>query len=98
MGAVILSPAARADLAEIGRYTARRWDADQAERYTGGIVVACRELADGRRQGRSIDEIRKGYFKLAVSSHFLIYRLTLDGAFDIVRILHQRMDIADRLR
>ena len=98
MGIFLLSPAARADLAEIWRYTARRWDADQAERYTGEIVVACLELTNGRLQGRGIDEIRKGYFKLAVGSHFLIYRLTPDGAFDIVRILHQRMDIADRLR
>jgi toxin ParE1/3/4 len=94
----LLSPAARADLAGIWRYTAQRWDQDQAERYTGEIVNACSSLADGRRQGRTIDDIRKGYFKLAVGSHFLIYRLTSDGMFDIVRILHQRMDIPERLQ
>lgn len=94
----LLSPAARADLADIWRYTAQRWDQDQAERYTGEIINACRELADARRQGRAIDDVRKGYFKSAVGSHFLIYRLTSDGTFDIVRILHQRMDIPERLQ
>ena len=93
-----LSPAARADLAKIWRYTAQRWDEDQAERYTGEVVKACHDLVTERRQGRSIHDVRKGYFKLAVGSHFLTYRQTPDGTLDIVRILHQRMDIPDRLQ
>ncbi len=98
MKTFLLSPAARTDLAGIWPYTAQRWDQDPAERYTGEIVAACHDLANGRRQGRAIDDIRRGYFKLAAGSHFLIYRLTADGTIDIVRILHQRMDIPERLQ
>ncbi|MBV9775965.1 MAG: type II toxin-antitoxin system RelE/ParE family toxin [Acetobacteraceae bacterium] len=47
--------------------------------------------------GLPIDAIRPGYRKLAVASHFLFYRVTEAGMIDVVRILHQRMDIAAHL-
>jgi len=62
-----------------------------------GIRDACQALANGSRQGRPIDAIRPGYRKLAVASHFLFYRVTEAGMIDVVRILHQRMDIAAHL-
>ena len=39
------------------------------------------------------DEIRPGDRKLAVGSHTLYYRVMPDGVIDIVRVLHQRMDV-----
>lgn len=93
-----VSPAARADLGEIWDYTASRWGAEQAERYVRALAAACQDLADQRKEGRAIDDIRAGYYKLAVGSHLLFYRLAGDGTIDIVRVLHQRMDIPERLR
>ncbi|MGH7065689.1 MAG: type II toxin-antitoxin system RelE/ParE family toxin [Stellaceae bacterium] len=97
MTGYVLSPAARADLAEIWGYTAGRWGNLQAERYVLAIGNACESLADGRRKGRPIDNVRPGYFKIAVGSHFLFYRVADTGEIDIVRILHQRMDVESRL-
>jgi len=97
MSGFLLSPAARHDLAEIWDYTAERWGLEQAERYIRELTTACQDLADQRRTGRALDEIRAGYFKLSVGSHFLCYRLTDVGMIDIVRILHQRMDLPERL-
>ena len=97
MSGFLLSPAARADLAEIWDYTADRWGVEQAERYIRALTTACQALADHRRTGRAIDDIRAGYSKLSVGSHFLCYRFTDAGMIDIVRILHQRMDIPERL-
>jgi toxin ParE1/3/4 len=94
----LLSPAARVDLAEIWDYTAGRWGVDQAERYIRDLTDACQAVADERRAGRAVDDIRPGYFKLAVGSHFLFYRFTDAGLVDVVRILHQRMDIAAQLQ
>jgi toxin ParE1/3/4 len=93
----LLSPAALADLGEIWDYTARNWGEDQADRYVLAIREACEALAAGRRHGLAIDEIRAGYRKLAVGSHFLFYRLS-DAGLVVVRILHQRMDVATRLQ
>lgn len=98
MTGYLLSPAAQADLSEIWDYSARNWGREQANRYVLRIREACEALAEGRRQGRAIDDIRPGYRKLAVQSHVLFYRLTEAGLIDVVRILHQRMDMASRLR
>lgn len=97
MKGYLLSPAAQADLGKIWDYTAERWSPDQADRYILGIRDACEVLADGRTQGRAVDEIRPGYLKLAVGSHFLFFRITETGMIDVIRILHQRMDVASHL-
>jgi toxin ParE1/3/4 len=98
MKGFVLSPAAKADLDGIWHYTFERWNIEQAERYVRDIVNACQALADERKAGRAVPEIRKGYYKLAVRSHFVFYRLTATGFVDVVRILHQRMDIPERLQ
>lgn len=48
------------------------------------------------RQTRGSDEratIRPGYRKLSAGSHTLFYRVTGEGTIDVVRVLHQRMDV-----
>ena len=98
MTGYLLSPAAQADLEQIWEHIARNWGEDQAARYTLGIRDACRALTEGHRQGRPIDDIRPGYRKLTVRSHVLFYRVTDAGLIDVIRILHQRMDVAVHLR
>jgi toxin ParE1/3/4 len=79
MKGYVISPAAQADLGEIWDYSARNWGAEQADRYILAIRGACEALAAGSRRGRAIDDIRPGYRKLAVASHFLFYRITDPG-------------------
>jgi toxin ParE1/3/4 len=93
-----LAPRAESDLEDIWLYTLENWSAEQADRYHNQIMAAIEGLAGGGKQGRPIDDIRPGYRKLAVASHFLFYRITDAGVIDIVRILHQRMDAASRLQ
>lgn len=93
MTGYILSPRAQDDLDSIWDYTERAWSAEQAERYIRDIHMACRNIASGLKVGRSAEDIRAGYRKLAVGAHFLFYRTTPDGVVDIIRILHQSMDI-----
>lgn len=93
MSRYLLSPAARADLDDIFDYTAQQWGLDQAETYVRGLQHAIERAAADPRIGRSCDEIRPGYRKLVAGSHTLYYRLTGDGVVDVVRILHQRMDV-----
>jgi toxin ParE1/3/4 len=93
MTGYVLSPAAHADLDSIWNYTTETWGVDQAESYVLGIRAACEALALGQRRGRSAEDIRAGYRKLAVGSHLLFYRMTDAGLVDVIRILHQRMDV-----
>lgn len=97
MTGYILSPAARADIEQIWDYTAGRWGEEQAERYVLAIRDTCQELAKGTRQSRAACDIREGYRKTAIGSHILFFRRTDTSLVDIVRILHQRMDIIRHL-
>lgn len=87
----VLSPRARSDIREIGRYTLGRWGVDQAEVYVAMIRDAVASVAADPRRGRSCDEVRAGYFKFAVGSHVIFYR-QVGADIDVVRILHGRMD------
>jgi len=93
--ACLLSPRAEADLEEIWLYTYRNWSIEQADGYHAAIVDAFDDLATGRKTGRIVD-IRDGYFKYAVGSHLVFYRLT-ERELIVVRVLHQRMDVGRHL-
>lgn len=93
MSGYVLSPAAQADLEQIWDYTRGRWGVDQAEEYLRELQRAIERAAANPRMGRSCDEIRSGYRKLASGSHTLFYRITTEDVVDVVRILHQRMDV-----
>lgn len=92
-----LSPRAEADLAEIWDYTADRWGVEQADRYVREIAAACADLAAGRRQGRSMEDVRPGYLRFRVASHLLLYRRRNARLIEVVRVHHQRMDLTRHL-
>ena len=89
----VLTPRARRDLSEIWDYSAAQWGTAQADRYIRLIATACGALSTGRAKGRSAEAIRPGYFRQTVGSHVLFYRTRKRGGIEIVRILHQRMDV-----
>lgn len=89
----LLSPAAQADLEQIWDYTYDRWGVDQAEAYLRELQHAIDRAAANPRIGRTCDEIRPGYRKLAAGSHTLFYRMAAEDVIDVVRVLHQRMDV-----
>jgi toxin ParE1/3/4 len=89
----LLSPAAQADLEQIWDYTRDRWGVDQAEEYLRELQRAIERATANPHIGRACDEIRPDYRKLAVGSHTLLYRVTTEAVIDVVRVLHQRMDV-----
>ena len=97
MTGYVLTPRARRDLSEIWDYSAAQWGTTQADRYVRLIAAACDALASGRATGRSAEAIRPGYLRQTVGSHVLFYRARKRGRIEIVRILHQRMDIERHL-
>lgn len=93
MSRYVLSPAAHADLEQIWDYTCDRWGDDQAEKYVREIQRAIERVVDNPGIGRPCDEVRPGYRKHPVGTHTLYYRVAGVDVIDVVRILHQRMDI-----
>ena len=76
-------------------YSAAQWSTLQAEVYTRDLLVAFSDLAAGRRTGVPITARRK-YLRLLVGSHAIFYRET-ETSVDIIRILHQSMDVRRHL-
>jgi toxin ParE1/3/4 len=91
MSVVRFSPAAVADLNGIWEFTAKEWGAGQADRYTDDIRHLCDSLARGDTSGRAVDQ-RAGYRKHPVGRHVVFFRKT-DAGIDVIRILHQAMDV-----
>lgn len=92
----ILSPLARADLDNIWEHTSKRWDDDQAEAYLRMIQAAIDTVTANPKLGRPYDDVRAGYWRHRAGSHLILYRETSD-AIDIVRVLHEKMDIGSHL-
>ncbi len=93
----VLTKAALVDLQSIGRYTADTWGREQRNRYLTLLDASMHDLADNPRLGRDCSEIRAGYRRYRVGKHILFYRQIDPDQIEIVRILHERMDLEARL-
>ena len=90
-----LTELAKQDLRSIGRYTQTTWGREQRNTYLAKIDAAFQLLAMEPQLGKSCDDLRPGYRKYPVGKHLIFYRQSADR-LEIIRILHQRMDIEAR--
>ena len=95
----LLQPAASARLEEIYRYTFQQFGPAQADRYLDGAFALFEAIAENRVTWQRIPpEFGVEGFFTRYESHFVFWKLRPDGQVAIVAILHQRMDLARRLR
>lgn len=81
------------DLNSIWLYTFNKWSKEQADRYYRLIIDEIEFIS--KNQG--IGKIFKSYRYSPIKSHLIYYREIKDGKIEIVRILHQRMEIKQHL-
>ena len=86
------------DLDDIWAYTYEKWSIYQADRYYNLIIDEIEYIASNPLLGRSMDHIKEGYRLSKVKSHLVFYKISLDKTIEIVRILHQKMDVENRMR
>ena len=94
-----IQPAASARLEDIYRYTLQHFGSRQADTYVDGAFALFEDIAERRIAWRRIPHEFgvDGYFT-RYQSHYVFWKLRSDGQVAIVAILHQRMDLARRLR
>lgn len=93
-----ISIKASEDIENIWLCTFEHWSLEQADRYINLIFDEIEYLADHPNSGRDFNYIRKNYRCSRVKSHIIFYRLIDEQSdIEIIRILHQRMDIGNRL-
>lgn len=93
---VVFTEAALVDLEEIWLYTFETWSLEQADRYYGLIMTEIAFLTKKPKSGKNINKLREGYYSAKVKSHFIFYKFS-STELEVVRILHESMDIPNRL-
>ena len=92
MPAYRLTNKALEDLRSIARYTEQTWGREQRNQYLSKLDASFLMLVHEPELGRACDEIRQGYRKHHVGRHLIFYRI-LASRIEIIRILHDSMDI-----
>jgi toxin ParE1/3/4 len=92
-----ISSKAIEDLDKIWIYTFENWSIEQADRYYNLIIDEIKFIANNPLNGKSVDYIKIGYRVTRVKSHLIFYRESDNDIVEVIRILHKRMDIENRL-
>jgi toxin ParE1/3/4 len=93
-----ISEKAISDLESIWLYTLKKWSKAQADRYHYLILREIEYIAENFELARKVDHIRLGYRVSKVKSHLIFCRRSESSIVEIVRILHQGMDVEERLK
>ena len=89
-----ISKQAEIDLENIWLYTFEEWSLEQADYYFDLIMDEIEYISKNPKSGKDYSNVRKGYFRSRMKSHFIFYRINLmEEKVEIIRILHQQMDI-----
>jgi len=89
--------AAVKDLEGIWEYTFRKWSKDQADRYHGLIVNEIEYVANNKTIGKDMEYLKEGYLVTYMKSHMIFFKRQ-KGIVQVIRILHQKMDIESILK
>jgi toxin ParE1/3/4 len=93
-----ISRAAAIDLEGIWLYTCETWSEEQADRYFNLLLDEIEYLSVNPESGKNYSHVRIGYFRSRVKSHFIFYKVNQKRKeLEIIRILHQKMDIESHL-
>jgi len=87
-----LSRIADQDLTGIWNKTCEHRSARQADKYLSELEASFIELTSYPELGKQRPEIRIGYRSLPKNHHLIFYR-HYQGCIEIIRVLHERMDI-----
>jgi plasmid stabilization system protein ParE len=94
----VLDPAADADLRAVVRYTKQKWGVDQVLTYTAQLTQAMSELASGQGIYKELSDLHP-CLRMTRCQHHYLFALVIQGKPAVIlAILHERMDIMNRLK
>lgn len=97
MSKYIINEKALEDINKIWIYTAENWPEEQAVRYYNLIFSEIEYIVTNFKIARDFGNIRKNYRCWKVKSHIIFFKKTKDNEIEVIRILHERMDIENQL-
>ena len=93
-----LSNKAVKDLSSIWDYTFETWSEIQADKYYNELIRNCKELSKNQLLGKNYDEIDCDILGFTVDQHIIFYRIKSPTKIEIVRFLHSKMDLKNRIK
>ncbi len=98
MGNYLITKKALEDLASIWNYTYDKWSEKQADDYYNLLIDSCDIIAQKPEiLGKKYNYILEELFGFKVKKHILFYKILSNGKVEIIRILHEKMDLPTRL-
>jgi toxin ParE1/3/4 len=97
MSTFIISEKALEDINYIWIYTAENWSVEQANRYYNLIYDEIEYIVKDFEMAHDFGKIRKSYKYSKVKSHLIFFKKDKMNEIEVVRVLHERMDIENRL-
>jgi len=97
MAKVILRQEAIDDLNNIWDYTFDQWSEIQADKYYSTLRFACKEIGENPDIGKEYSGIRRDLLGLKSGKHIIFYHLISEDKIEVIRILHERMDLKNKL-
>lgn len=97
MAKVILRQEAIDDLNDIWTYTFEEWSEKQADKYYATLEFACMQIGENPELGKEYEGINRNLLGLRTGKHIIFYQIIDEQEVEIIRILHERMDLKNRL-
>lgn len=86
------------DLTNIWNYTCEEWSEAQADKYYALLLHTLEELANQKISGKVYTSIGDNILGCSVGKHIVFYQHLAKGQMLILRILHSRMDLKNRIQ
>jgi toxin ParE1/3/4 len=97
MSEYIISEKALEDINNIWIYTAENWSIEQADRYYNAIIDEIEFIVQKFELASDFEKIRKSYRYSKIKSHLIFFKKNKSNEIEVVRVLHEKMDIENRL-
>jgi toxin ParE1/3/4 len=98
MAKYFLTNKAVIDLSDIWNYTFDKWSERQADKYYQMLVDNCQFIADKPNTGSNYEAVSNRLFGYRTGRHIIFYRIESENEVLIVRILHEQMDLRNRIK
>lgn len=98
MAKYFLTNKAVEDLSKVWDYTYEVWSESQADKYYELLIDFCKEISENPGIGKNYGEIEKNIFGHKASQHVIFYRVIKPNEIEILRFLHVRMDLKNRIQ
>jgi len=85
------------DLTIIWDYTFDKWSEKQADKYYELLLDSCQDIANNPDLGKNYSGVKNELFGLKTNRHIIFYRKLANEPIEITRILHERMDLKNRI-